>query len=89
MNNIRKIREEKGITREKLAFMAGASVTAIQNYEKGKQSPTIGVAMRIAKVLGVSLDELFEEEESKDEKDDKWYYDPKKFDDHEFGGSDE
>jgi len=88
MNNIRKIREEKGITREKLAFMAGASVTAIQNYEKGKQSPTIGVALRIAKVLGVSLDELFEEEEeSKD--DDKWYYDPKKFDDHEFGGSDE
>jgi len=37
INNIRKIRKEKRITKEKLACMVGTSVTAIRNYEKEKQ----------------------------------------------------
>lgn len=49
--------ERKNVSRRMLASMAGTTEASIRNYIKGRM-PQIDVAYKIAKVLGVSVDEL-------------------------------
>ena len=51
-------REAAGITRRELADKVGLSARQIIRYEDGEQSPTFGVAERLADALGITLDEL-------------------------------
>jgi len=56
---IKKLREEKGLSQEKLARLADVSNNTIVNIEAGKQNnPTIETLKSIAKALGISVDEL-------------------------------
>jgi DNA-binding XRE family transcriptional regulator len=55
---IRRIRMEAGMTREELAASAGMSSRSIENYENGHMEPGTGAAIKLADVLGVTLDEL-------------------------------
>jgi putative transcriptional regulator len=48
------------MTQQELADRVGATRQTIVSIEKGKYNPSVGLAMRIAKVLGVSIEELFE-----------------------------
>jgi len=62
-NNIAKIvkqlREKTGLSQEKLARLADVSNNTIINIEAGKQNnPTIETLKKIAKSLGVSIEEL-------------------------------
>lgn len=52
------IRKKQGISQEVLAKQLGTQGPAIGRYERGTAKPTIEVAAKIAKVLGVSLDYL-------------------------------
>lgn len=45
-----------------LAELAGCSQQTISAIEKGEVIPTVYVALRIGKALGVSVEELFIEE---------------------------
>lgn len=56
--SIRKVREEKGYSRERLSRAAKVSHTAILQWEYDKASPTASLLWRVADVLKVSLDEL-------------------------------
>lgn len=58
-NNISKLREEKGLSQEKLADLLQISVGHLNKVERGKRTPSLKLAVRIAKVLNCSLDELF------------------------------
>jgi transcriptional regulator with XRE-family HTH domain len=59
-----KLRNEKGFTQQEMANLIGVGIAQMRRYEKGKSSPTLEVIKNIARVLGVSADELiFEEEE--------------------------
>lgn len=59
---IRKLREKNGLSQEKLARLADVSNNTIVNIEAGKQkNPTIDTIRKIAKALGVSLEELLKE----------------------------
>lgn len=49
--------ERKKVSRRTLATMSGTTEASIRNYIKGRM-PQIDVAYKIAKILGVSLDEL-------------------------------
>ena len=49
---------ELGLTQTALADRAGVHVRQIRRYERGEQQPVLGVAVRLAATLGVSLDEL-------------------------------
>jgi len=51
-------RKQKNISQEQLASKLGVHAPVIGRYERGEVKPSIEVAIRIAKVLEVSLDFL-------------------------------
>jgi len=57
---LKKIREQKGMTQEYLAEIIGISDRQIRNYEGGVQGPTFGNLEKLAKVLGVRIRDLFD-----------------------------
>ena len=57
--NIKKYRQAKGLSQDKLSRLADISHATIIKIESGGiQSPTIDTIQKIAKALGVSLDNL-------------------------------
>jgi len=57
--NIRTHRKRVGLSQEKLAEKSELSTVFISNLECGKMTVSVDSLARIAKVLGVSLQELF------------------------------
>ena len=64
-NLIVQIRQEKGIRQDELAKALGVSRQTISSLENGRYDPSILLAHKIAKLFGMSIEEvfLFEEEE--------------------------
>jgi transcriptional regulator with XRE-family HTH domain len=59
-----KLRNERGLTQQEMANLAGVGIAQMRRYEKGKSSPTLDVIKNIARTLGISADELiFDENE--------------------------
>lgn len=58
--NLKKIREENGLTQGELAEMVGISQPMIAQYEMGIKLPNIVIGKEIAKKLMCSLDRLAE-----------------------------
>lgn len=56
--NIRRLREERGISQEELARRIDVSRPAVSSWEKGKAEPSATALARIARVLNVSCDML-------------------------------
>lgn len=57
--NIKKLRNQRGLSQDKLSKLADISHNTIIKIESGGiQSPTIDTVQKIAKALGVSLDNL-------------------------------
>ncbi|MDE6690519.1 MAG: helix-turn-helix domain-containing protein [Clostridia bacterium] len=56
--NIRRLRDERGISQEELAKRINVSRPSISAYEKGISEPSVSTLILIAKVLNVSLDML-------------------------------
>ena len=57
--NIKKYRKEKGLSQDKLSRLADISHATIIKIESGGiQSPTIDTVQKIAKALGVGLEDL-------------------------------
>ena len=56
--NVRRNREEKSLTQEKLAEKAGLDPTYISGIERGLRNPGIKNVARLAKALGLSTAEL-------------------------------
>ena len=54
--NLKRVREEKGWTQQKLADESGVPVSTLRGYEQGQRSPTWEAVVSIAEALGVSLD---------------------------------
>lgn len=55
---LKETRKKRGFSQEELAEFIGTKGPAIGRYERGVVKPTIEVAGKIAKILGVSLDYL-------------------------------
>ena len=58
-NRIREVRRKKGLRQSDLAKKVGIFQSEISEIETGERKPSVYLAKRIAKALGVSLDELF------------------------------
>ena len=57
--NIKKYRKERGLSQDKLSRLADVSHATIIKIESGGiQSPTIDTVQKIAKALGVGLEDL-------------------------------
>ena len=63
-NVIRNKRKEKGISQEELAKRCGVSRQTINAIENDKYDPTLSLAFRLARELGLTVDELFMPKES-------------------------
>ena len=67
-NNIRRLRFDCGeMTQQELADRTGVTRQTVNAIELGKYSPSLEVAFRIARVFGVSLDEVFRYENTGEE----------------------
>ena len=56
--NVRHLREERGLTQEKLAERASLDPTYISGIERGVRNPGIKNVARLAKALGYTTGEL-------------------------------
>jgi len=57
-NVLKRLRAQKGISQEELAFKASLHRTYISQLERGLKSPTLNTISTIAEVLDVSLAQL-------------------------------
>lgn len=62
MNNIKLWRERKGITQVALCHKLGITPKSLQNYEYGRRTPDVIVAIKMAEELDVMVEDLFEVE---------------------------
>jgi putative transcriptional regulator len=61
-NRMRILRGQAGLTQEALASKSGVTATTIAAIEQGRRhDPHIGTIMRLARALGVDIQELFKE----------------------------
>ena len=58
--NVRRLRLQKGMTQEELAFEAEIDLTYVGGIERGRRNPSLMVLVRIAKALGVQPPQLLE-----------------------------
>ncbi|TFW57984.1 helix-turn-helix domain-containing protein [Bradyrhizobium sp. MOS001] len=57
-SNVRRIRQQRRMTQEKLAFEAEIDLTYMGGIERGKRNPSLLVMARIAEALSVPLSKL-------------------------------
>ena len=70
-NHLRKYRFERGeLTQQQVADLVSVSRQTIVAIERGDYSPSVKLALLLAKQLNVTVEELFELEEKDEEKDD-------------------
>jgi transcriptional regulator with XRE-family HTH domain len=58
VRNVKRIRQERGLTQEELAELSGFSQQYISGLEQGQRNPTIVSLYELATALGVSHMEL-------------------------------
>jgi putative transcriptional regulator len=59
-NTLKVQRAKKDLTQEQLAHMVGVTRKTINTVEKGKYVPSTYLALKLAKVFGVPVEELFQ-----------------------------
>ena len=59
-NKIRDLRVKLGLTQEELAKRVGVRRETIVFLEQGKYNPSLRLAHEVSRVLGTSMDSLFE-----------------------------
>lgn len=59
--NVKRLREEKGLTQSELANLIGVAQPMVAQYEKGMKVPTIITGVLLAKRLGTTCEELVTE----------------------------
>ena len=56
--NLRRLRQEKGLSQEDFAFEAEIHRTYVSDLERGVRNPTIAVVEKLAVALGTTTSEL-------------------------------
>ena len=58
-NDVRALREEKGLTQAQLGKALGVSRQRVNSIEKGKYDPSLPLAIAIARFFGRAVEEIF------------------------------
>ena len=68
-NRLKEYRAKIGVNQQQVGRMAGVSRQTISQIERGDYSPSVTLALKIAKVFEVQVEDIFwyEEEEEHDE----------------------
>ena len=68
VNAVRRHRLARDITQSELAELLGVTRQTVLSIEKGKYTPSVGLALRLAEIFAVSVETLFQlNKESGDE----------------------
>lgn len=59
MNQLKSKRVEMGWSQQRLATESGVGQTTISAIERGAMNPTVEVALKLAKTMNTSIDDLF------------------------------
>lgn len=62
---LRRLRKAKGISAADAAQHFGVSEAAWYKWERGNRTPQVGLAIRIAEFLGVSVEDIFGDDASR------------------------
>ena len=60
---VKQLRKERGMTQKELALTVGSSVSSVSNWENGRNGASPAQLKRIADFLGITVDQLLNEEE--------------------------
>ena len=63
MIDLRKVRQDNGLTQTSLAEAAGVVRQTISNIECGINAPSVGLAKKLAEILGLNWTDFFSEGE--------------------------
>jgi len=58
-NNLKEVRQKKGLTQEELSTNVGVSRQTIISIERYRYKPSLELAMKIAEKLNVKIEKLF------------------------------
>ena len=64
MEQITTLREQKGLSRAKLAVLADMNPVTLWRYETGQRSPTVDQLERLAEVLEIEVSDFFPKDQS-------------------------
>lgn len=67
LNRLKEYRSSKGINQAELGKLAGVSRQTISLIERGDYSPSVTLALKIARIFQVSVEDIFMYEEDEDE----------------------
>ena len=67
-NRLKERRAALGVNQQELGRMAGVSRQTISLIERGDYSPSVTLALTLAKICGVTVEDIFILEEENDEK---------------------
>jgi putative transcriptional regulator len=59
LNSVHTLRTERGLTQEELAEKIGVTRQTVISIEKGNYTPSVMLALKIAKVFNVSVQDIF------------------------------
>ena len=59
INNVQKLRKERGITQEAFAEDIGVTRQTVIAIEKGNYTPSVLLALKIAKYFEITVEEIF------------------------------
>lgn len=67
-NRLKERRAALGVNQQELGRMAGVSRQTISLIERGDYSPSVTLALTLAKICGVAVEDIFILEEENDER---------------------
>ncbi len=63
LNHLKEYRAKIGVNQQEMGTLAGVSRQTISQIERGDYSPSVTLALKIAKIFNVSVEDIFEYEE--------------------------
>lgn len=63
LNNLKEYRARIGVNQQEMGQLVGVSRQTISQIERGDYSPSVTLALKIAKVFEVPVEDIFEYEE--------------------------
>ena len=66
-NRLKEYRARLGVNQQEMGGLAGVSRQTISQIERGDYSPSVTLALKIAKICNVSVEDIFSYEEDKND----------------------
>ncbi|HJC08635.1 MAG TPA: helix-turn-helix transcriptional regulator [Candidatus Gemmiger stercorigallinarum] len=68
-NRLKEHRARLGVNQQQMGAMAGVSRQTISQIERGDYSPSVTLALKLAKLCGVTVEDIFTYKEGPDHED--------------------